>query len=137
MIMPQAKCTDQNQISPNIRLDKWLWAARFFKTRELAQTAVNGGKVHVNDERAKPSRMVRTGETLCIRQGYDEKIIIVTGLSDKRGSATQAATLYRETDGSIAARQEAAETRKALGWTAPSSRPNKKQRRQIIRFKQQ
>lgn len=119
------------------RLDKWLWAARFFKTRALAAEAVNGGKVHVNGERAKPSRKVRLGDEMVLRQGYDEKQITVTGLSDKRGPARVAVTLYSESPQSIAKRESAAEQRRLLAAAEPKSeqRPSKKQRRQIHRFK--
>ena len=84
-----------------VRLDKWLWAARFFKTRSLATEAINGGKVHVNGERAKPSRKVNLGDQMVIRQGYAEKQVIVTGLGERRGSAKMAAELYTETEESI------------------------------------
>jgi ribosome-associated heat shock protein Hsp15 len=121
----------------NVRLDKWLWAARFFKTRSLATEAINGGKVHVNGERVKPSRKVGVGDEMVIRQGYSEKVIIVTGLSEKRGSAKIAAELYAETDESIARREAEAEQRRLLSAAMPQheTRPSKKQRRQIHRFK--
>ena len=121
----------------DVRLDKWLWAARFFKTRSLATEAINGGKVHVNGERVKPSRKVNLGDELTIRQGFVEKIVIVTGLNEKRGSATMAAELYSETEASIAKREAEAEQRRLLAAATPQPehRPNKKQRRQIHRFK--
>ena len=87
-----------------VRLDKWLWAARFFRTRAKAKLAIIGGKVHVDGIRAKPSKEVIVGETLQIRQGYDEKVIVVTALSDNRGNATAAALLYQETEASLALR---------------------------------
>lgn len=123
-----------------IRLDKWLWAARFYKTRSLAKEMIDGGKVHYEGQRVKPSKEVAIGATIRLRQGFDERTVIVTGLADKRGNATQAATLYRETDDSIAAREQAAANRKVLGPSfGPShqQRPNKKQRRDIIQFRQQ
>jgi len=120
-----------------VRLDKWLWAARFFKTRSLATEAINGGKVHVNGERAKPSRKVNSGDEMVIRQGPSEKQIVVTGLSEKRGSAKMAAELYTETEESIARREAEAEQRRLLAAAMPQreQRPSKKQRRQIHRFK--
>jgi len=120
-----------------VRLDKWLWAARFFKTRSLATEAINGGKVHVNGERAKPSRKLTVGDRMEIRQGFVEKTVVVTGLSEKRGPAKQAAELYTETDESITKREAEAEQRRLLSAAIPQheQRPSKKQRRQIHRFK--
>ena len=125
--------TDTN----TVRLDKWLWAARFFKTRSLATDAINGGKVHVNGERAKPSRKVNLGDEMTIRQGFVEKTVSVTGLSEKRGTATMAAELYMETEASISRREAEAEQRRLLAAEIPQheQRPSKKQRRQIHRFK--
>jgi len=122
-----------------IRLDKWLWAARFYKTRTLAKDMIEGGKVHYEGNRVKASREVQLGASIRLRQGMDEKTVIVTGLSGKRGNATQAATLYEETTDSIQAREQAALQRKAMGaaLAAPQQRPNKKQRRDIIQFRQQ
>lgn len=123
-----------------IRLDKWLWAARFYKTRSLAKEMIDGGKVHYEGQRVKPSKEVAIGATIRLRQGLDERTVVVTGLADKRGNATQAATLYRETDDSIAAREQAAANRKVLGPSfgpGHQQRPNKKQRRNIIQFRQQ
>lgn len=123
-----------------IRLDKWLWAARFYKTRSLAKEMIDGGKVHYEGQRVKPSKEVAIGATIRLRQGLDERTVVVTGLADKRGNATQAATLYRETDDSIAAREQAVANRKVLGPSfgpGHQQRPNKKQRRNIIQFRQQ
>lgn len=122
-----------------VRLDKWLWAARFFKTRSLAKTAVEGGKVHYDGARAKPSRTVELGATLRLRQGWDEKTVVVRGLSEQRGPATVAQTLYEETADSIARRTASAELRRQAqaATAAPEQRPNKKQRRDIMRFKDQ
>lgn len=119
-----------------VRLDKWLWAARFFKTRTLAAEAVSGGKVHINDNRAKPAHSVAIGDELEIRKGPYEFIIIVKGLSSKRGSAQIAATLYEETMESRAARELLAEQHRLSVLSRPrnDARPNKKQRRQIIQF---
>jgi ribosome-associated heat shock protein Hsp15 len=119
------------------RLDKWLWAARFFKTRPLAQDAVDGGKVQYDGQRTKSSRDVQLGARITVTVGYDTREVIVTGLSDKRGNATQAATLYAETPESVIAREEAAAKRRAAALSEPVSdhRPDKKERRQIHRFR--
>ena len=121
-----------------IRLDKWLWAARFYKTRALAKEAIEGGKVHCRGERCKPSKEVKVGDELVLRAGYDERIVVIEQLSAVRRGAPQAQLLYRETDESISAREKAAELRKAgaLGIQT-DGRPTKKQRRQIHRFKDQ
>lgn len=119
-----------------VRLDKWLWAARFFKTRTLATEAVKGGKVHLSGQRVKPSQMVDIGDSYEIRRAYERFEIKVTGLAERRGSAADAALLYRETGASIARRAEEAEKRRLAGMQRPrsESRPDKKQRRQIRRF---
>lgn len=121
----------------DVRLDKWLWAARFFKTRALAQQAIAGGKVHVNDQRAKPARGVRVGDSLEITRGVERFEIRVEALSDRRGPATVAAGLYSESPDSLARRQAQAEERSLLRRAAPappSGRPDKRARRHIIRF---
>ncbi len=126
--------------APKVRLDKWLWAARFFKTRSLAKQAIDGGKVHYNGERCKVSKEVGLGATLTIRQGWDAKTVEVQALSDQRRGAPEAQLLYRETEDSIKQREARAAQRKAFGPGADlvsRERPNKKQRRQIHRFKQQ
>ncbi len=121
-----------------VRLDKWLWAARFYKTRALAKEAIEGGKVHCRGERCKPSKEPKVGDELVIRAGYDERTVLIEQLSAVRRGAPQAQLLYRETQDSIAAREKAAELRKAgvLGIQT-DGRPTKKQRRQIHRFKDQ
>lgn len=121
-----------------MRVDKWLWAARFFKTRSLAANAVKGGKVHVNDHRAKPSASLRTGDRLSVTKGEVAYEIVVEGLSDKRGPASVAAALYTETPASVAYRGQRAAERNAarISMPRPSVRPDKKQRRQLRRFKQ-
>ena len=119
------------------RIDKWLWAARFFKTRSLATAAVSGGKVHVNDERVKPARALAVGDRLTVRRGLVEQEIVVAALSERRGPASVAATLYAETEASVARREAAAEKRRLIAASLPappSRRPNKKDRRHIIRF---
>jgi len=119
-----------------VRLDKWLWAARFFKTRALASAAVSGGKVHCAGSSLKPSRAVNLGDCLEIRRGYDRYEIIVTGLSAQRGPASSAQLLYRETEASVVKREAEAQKRKLAMLARPHSegRPDKKQRRQIRRF---
>ena len=116
----------------NCRLDKWLWAARFFKTRTLATEAVQGGRVHVDGVRAKPARPVRVGEVVEITAGGTAWTVVVRALADKRGSATQAAALYEETPESVERRERRREERRlapAPGAGAP--RPSKRDRRRI------
>ncbi len=122
-----------------IRLDKWLWAARFYKTRSLAREMIDGGKVHYNGQRSKPSKIVEIGAMLKLRQGNDEKEVQILALSDKRGNATQAQSLYQETEISIEKRQQTALARQAnaLSMPNPERRPNKKERRDLIKFKHQ
>jgi ribosome-associated heat shock protein Hsp15 len=121
-----------------LRLDKWLWAARFFKTRSLAKHAIEGGKVQWQGQRAKVSKEISVGDSLSIRQGWDTKEVTVLALSNQRRGATEANLLYRETAESIELRAKAAAARKAAGGMLhkPERRPTKKQRRQIHRFKQ-
>jgi ribosome-associated heat shock protein Hsp15 len=123
-------------IEESVRLDKWLWAARFFKTRVLASQAVTGGKVHLSGNRIKPSRKVKLDDCFEVQRGYERFEVIVTGLSERRGSATDAQGLYRETDDSVARRVAEAEKRKLAMMQRPqtSSRPDKKQRRKIRQF---
>lgn len=122
-----------------VRLDKWLWAARFFKTRALAKTAIEGGKVHYEGQRCKVSKMVEVGASLMIRQGFDEKEIIVNAVSDKRRGAPEAKLLYEETPASIKQRMDVAENRRVMNAArqAPDHRPNKKERRDMKRFERQ
>lgn len=117
-----------------VRIDKWLWAARFFKTRSLAKAAIEGGQVHCDGQRVKVSREVVPGMSLRIRQGNEHKTVLVKALSAVRGPAPVAQQLYEETAESIAERAELAETRKAMNLAHPDHRPNKKERRQIHRF---
>ncbi|SEQ27595.1 heat shock protein Hsp15 [Amphritea atlantica] len=126
----------QSDTDSQVRLDKWLWAARFFKTRSAAKEAVEGGKVHYQGQRAKCSRTVEIGAKLVIRQGFDEKTIIVMAISGQRRGAPEAQLLYQETEESIKSREEHAAVRKIMrGSGAPDHRPNKKERRKIIQFK--
>ena len=128
-----------NAAPGRIRIDKWLWAARFFKTRSLAKTAIDGGKVHCNGERCKCSRELEVGFELTIRQGFDERIVVVKALVDKRRGAPEAARLYEETPASIARREQIAAERKAQHamMDPNSSRPTKQGRRHIHRFKRE
>lgn len=122
-----------------IRLDKWLWAARFFKTRAIAKQAIEGGKVHYNGARAKVSKAVEVGALLQIRQGIDEKTVEVLQLSEQRRGAPEAALLYQETEQSELLRQQSAEQRRIVraGQLTDGGRPTKKGRRQIRGFKEQ
>ncbi|MDX8409836.1 MAG: S4 domain-containing protein [Mariprofundales bacterium] len=127
-------------INPSgIRIDRWLWAARFFKTRALACDAVKAGHICLNGTKIKPSKTVRIGDILTIARGLDRYTVEVFSLTQKRGSATIAQTLYREQEQSIIAREKLAQQRKfqAASAPAPDKRPNKKARRQIIRFQSQ
>jgi len=121
-----------------VRIDKWLWAARFFKTRGLAKAAIEGGKVHWNGQRVKPAKEITVPCTLRIRQGFDEKTVDVIALSDKRRGAPEAQLLYNETQESIEQRAQNAAQRKITRGLAGAveGRPTKKQRRKIIQFKQ-
>ena len=116
-----------------VRLDAWLWAARFFKTRALAKQAIDGGKVEVNDVAAKPARAVHVGDRLKIMRGEDRFEIDVLALSAKRGAAPIAQGLYRETESGRAAREAAAEQRRLAlaGYAKPASKPDKRARRLI------
>ena len=120
----------------SIRIDKWLWAARFFKTRSLAADAVTGGKIDVNGARAKPSRIMRLGDKLSIRRGPYESTIVVKGLAKLRGPASEAQLLYEETEESIRRREL---TSAQLKLERPPEfhspgRPSKKDRRAVLRF---
>ena len=127
----------QADTNTKVRLDKWLWAARFYKTRSLAKHAIEGGKVYFEGNRVKVSKEIHLGALLRIRQGYDEKTVVVEKLSVQRGNATIAATLYSETADSIHAREQKSLERKAAGLGAQiqSERPNKRERRKLTQFK--
>ena len=119
-----------------VRIDKWLWAARFFKTRSMAAQAVAGGKVHVNGGRIKPARIVQPGDELRIRRGELELVVIVQGVSDRRRPAKEAQLLYEETEESRLQREEQISRRKAARDLAPDTkgRPTKRDRRRMQRF---
>ncbi|MEO5332431.1 MAG: S4 domain-containing protein [Magnetococcus sp. YQC-5] len=123
-------------LSEPVRLDKWLWAARFFKTRSLAVEAANGGKVHVNGIRAKPGRVVKVGETLVIRKDAFVYEVVVLGLSSQRGPAPVAQTLYEETPDSRHKRELTILALRAEPRPIPGGRPTKKDRRAIIQFRE-
>jgi len=122
----------------SVRLDKWLWAARFFKTRAVAREAVSGGKVHHNGNRAKPGRSLNIGDELRIQRGEEEYTITVLELSVRRGPAVVARTFYEESEQSRSKREQVAEQRKLehQQHVMRERRPDKRQRRRIVRFKQ-
>lgn len=123
----------------SVRLDKWLWAARFYKTRSVARDMIQSGKVSYNNQRSKPSKLVETGAMITLRQGNEVKEVQILKLSDQRRGAPIAQTLYEETAQSVVKREQNAELRKlhALDNPHPDKRPDKKQRRKIIQFKNQ
>ena len=125
---------DDNQ--EQVRIDKWLWAARFFKTRSLAAKAVTGGKVSKNGQRTKPAKALVIGDELTIQKGEMEQIVTVLGLAIRRGSATVARTLYEESEKSINDREEKRKLRSLfyVGQTMPAKRPGKRDRRKIKEF---
>jgi ribosome-associated heat shock protein Hsp15 len=117
-----------------VRLDKWLWAARFYKTRSIAREMIDGGKVQVNGERGRPAKAIKVGMLISLRQGHDLREVEVLAVSDKRGGAPEAAKLYRETESSIATREQAAAQRKLVS-AGPDHRPDKRERRAIDRIR--
>jgi len=119
------------------RLDKWLWAARIYKTRALAREMIEGGKVHYNGQHTKPGKLLEVQAILTLRQGNDERTIKVLAITDKRGPASEAALLYQETAESIEKREKIALARKmnALTMPHPDRRPDKKERRDLMKFK--
>lgn len=127
--------TQKSDEDDKVRLDKWLWAARFFKTRALAKAAIESGKVHCRGERCKPGKEPRIGDEFQIRAGFDERTVVVKALSIVRRGAPEAQLLYSETPESLVKREQAAEMRKAgsLGVTT-DGKPTKKQRRQLFHF---
>ncbi|WP_428944845.1 ribosome-associated heat shock protein Hsp15 [Pantoea sp. FN060301] len=120
-----------------VRLDKWLWAARFYKTRAAAREMIEGGKVHYNGQRSKPSKIVEVDAELTLRQGNDERTVIVQAISGQRRPAVEAQQLYAETAQSIEKREKIAAARKvnALSMPHPDRRPDKKERRDLMKFK--
>ena len=126
--------SQQNNVE-SMRVDKWLWAARFFKTRSISKAAIEGGKVHHNGERVKVSKEIRVGMELTIQQGFEKKTVIIKALSAVRGGAPIAQQLYEETAESIERRELHASQRKMHNLARPDHRPSKKDRRDINRFK--
>jgi ribosome-associated heat shock protein Hsp15 len=118
-----------------VRLDRWLWAARFFKTRAVAQQSIVGGHVHLNGQRAKAAREVRPGDRLEITRGEERFEVQVLALATRRGPAATARGLYEETEASLAARSAAQQLRRdTAGSRPPASRPDKRDRRRLISF---
>jgi ribosome-associated heat shock protein Hsp15 len=121
-----------------LRIDKWLWAARFFKTRSLAKSAIEGGKVQIGGQRVKVSKEIGVGDVISLRTGWDERVITVIALSDQRRGAPEAQKLYAETEESIAKREHAALMRRAAGQQArPDHRPDKHERRQLLKVQRE
>lgn len=135
---PAVKSSSENDKNSGVRLDKWLWAARFYKTRALAKQMIDGGKVFYNGQRSKSGKLVSIGDKIRVRQGYEEKEVLIVALADKRRDATFAQTLYQETEASIKVREDNALARKQGILLSPASetKPDKKQRRQIRQFKE-
>lgn len=125
--------SENKKIPKNMRIDKWLWAARFFKTRTAAADSVNGGKVHVNGQRVKPSRFVQLGDRLNITRGHIYTVVNIVELSNKRGPSKEAQNLYQETPLSIEEQKTKSQQRKLLNASIPKSKgkPDKHQRREI------
>ncbi|MCO7231228.1 MULTISPECIES: RNA-binding S4 domain-containing protein [Cobetia] len=126
-------------MSDQVRIDKWLWAARFFKTRGMAKKAIEGGKIQYNGGKVKTSKTVEIGAVIEVPQGWDRLVVEVLALSDQRRGAPEAQKLYQETQESRERREREAETRRLgnQGMTPPPGRPDKKQRRNIHRFQRQ
>ncbi len=127
----------EKQPVDSMRVDKWLWAARFFKTRSIAKSAIEGGKVHLDKDRVKVSREIRVGMELTIQQGFDKKTVRIKALSSARGGAPDAQLLYEETEESITRRELLSSQRKLHNLARPEHRPSKKDRRDISKFKQE
>jgi ribosome-associated heat shock protein Hsp15 len=127
----------KSDLSAGVRLDKWLWAARFFKTRSLASEAINGGKIQLNGHRAKRAKPVQIGDEVRIRKGPFEQLVVVRGLAEKRGPAKVAQQLYEETAESLHKREMMAIQLKSVPETSyrTKGRPTKRERRDIERFK--
>jgi ribosome-associated heat shock protein Hsp15 len=122
-----------------LRVDKWLWCARFFKSRSLAAEAVAGGKVHVNRQRVKPSRTVRAGDLLEVTVGYEVHTVEVRSLPSRRGPASEARLCYAETPESVARRERSREQRRLAAMAAPQTqgRPDKHTRRELLKFQRE
>lgn len=131
-----AKNNQSQDKNETVRLDKWLWAARFYKTRTIAKEMIDGGKVHYNGNRTKPNKSVDIGATIKLRQGNEEKEVKVTALSEQRRGAAEAQQIYSETEQSIQRREKNALARK-MNMIPSDHKPNKKERRELIKFKNQ
>ncbi|QHM73502.1 ribosome-associated heat shock protein Hsp15 [Mixta intestinalis] len=127
----------KEKTAEGVRLDKWLWAARFYKTRAIAREMIEGGKVHYNGQRSKPSKLVELDAELTLRQGNDERTVIIRAVTDQRRPASEAQQLYSETPESVEKREKMAQARKlnALTMPHPDRRPDKKERRDLMKFK--
>ena len=133
------KNTPANTDILDVRLDKWLWAARLFKTRSVARAAIQSGKVHYNGQRSKPSKIVELGATVKVPAGFDTKELIICDIVEQRRSAALVEGMYRETEASVEQRERNAAARKLSAFHSPKpdTKPDKKQRRQIIDLKHQ
>ena len=120
-----------------VRLDKWMWASRFYRTRSIAKTAIQAGKVNYNGHKCKPGKIVEIGAVVTFKQGYDMKEVVVCTLSDQRRKADMAQQLYRETDPSVRQRLTNQEARKLSAFHSPhpDTKPDKKQRRELLKIK--
>ena len=134
--MPADAARSTDTLHAGVRLDAWLWAARFFRSRTLAKEAVGGGKIDVNGANGKPARTLKVGDVLRITRSEERVVVEVLALSSRRGPATEAQTLYRETEESVAAREQAREQRRISGsdLAKPPRRPDKRARRLIHLF---
>ncbi|MFC0119996.1 ribosome-associated heat shock protein Hsp15 [Pseudoalteromonas xiamenensis] len=132
-----AKTSPEQSEKAAVRLDKWLWAARFYKTRALAQEMIQGGKVHYNGQRCKPSKTVDVGAVVRLAQGFDEKEVTIQVVTEKRQSAPLAQMLYVESEKSLERREQNAIARKNNTFFAPHpvNKPDKKQRRELLKLK--
>ncbi|OYW91109.1 MAG: heat-shock protein [Alishewanella sp. 32-51-5] len=120
-----------------IRIDVWMWAARFYKTRSISRTAIQSGKVTYNGQKCKPGKVVEVGAVIRFRAGFDEKEVVVKELSKQRGSAPIAQTLYEETEESLIQREKNQEARKLNVFHSPrpDHKPDKKERRELLKIK--
>jgi ribosome-associated heat shock protein Hsp15 len=128
--------TKNNELT-EIRLDKWLWASRFFKTRAIAVESINGGRVHLNGVRVKPARVIRLDDELKITRGTERYHVVVKGLNDKRRPAKEAVLMYEETEESLQEREAAQELNRlqSANIKQPTHKPNKRERRVMDKFK--
>ena len=137
ILVVKKQSPEQNSQTEAVRLDKWLWAARFYKTRSIAREMIQGGKVHYNGQRCKPSKTVEIGATVNLAQGYEEKEVTILKVYDKRQASPLAQLLYEEAEHSIEKREQNAIARKNNSFFAPrpETKPDKKQRRELLKLK--